>query len=133
MTIVTYHMTVFLYIFIFEIDNALEGVGWVDREMETNQYNVRKFLGFLALVALPMAFFRFVLLPILVPIVPFHPGILYWILMIVGMIWQFVLSVIILKRELGDISWEKLKKRLWMNHPIHSKTLPRSSPFRSMS
>lgn len=105
----------------------------MDREMETNQYSVRKFLGFLALVALPMAFFRFVLLPILVPIVPFHPGILYWILMIVGMIWQFVLSVIILKRELGDISWEKLKKRLWMNHLIHSKTLPRSSPFRSMS
>ncbi len=122
MTIVTYHMTVFFYIFIFEIDNALEGVGWVDREMETNQYSVRKILGLWALVALPMAFFRFILLPFLVPIVPFHPGILYWMLMIVGMIWQFVLSVIILKRELGDISWEKLKKRLWLNHPIHPKT-----------
>jgi len=56
------------------------------------------------------------------PIVSFHPGIHYWILMIVGMIWQFLLSVIILKRELGKMSWEKLETRLWLNHPVHPKT-----------
>ncbi|WP_206669870.1 hypothetical protein [Paenibacillus luteus] len=45
--------------------------------METKQYIVGKMWLLWALVALPMAFFRFVLLPILAPIVTFHPGILY--------------------------------------------------------
>ncbi|MBW7473922.1 CPBP family intramembrane metalloprotease [Paenibacillus oenotherae] len=91
-------------------------------EMEVKQYSVRKILGLWALVALPMLLMRFVLMPVLVPIVSFHPGILYWMLMIAGMIWQFVLSVIILRRELGRLSWEKLKQRLWLNHPIHPRT-----------
>lgn len=74
------------------------------------------------MVALPMLLFRFALLPALVPVVDMHPGILYWIMMIVGMMWQFVLSVIVLKRELGNLSWEKLKERLWLNHPVHPRT-----------
>lgn len=115
-------MTLFFYIFISRIHFNLEGVRRLDREMEIKQYSVGKILGLWALVALPMVFFRFVLLPILVPIVNFHPGILYWIFMIVGMIWQCILSVIILRRELGKWSWEKLKTRLWLNHPVHPKT-----------
>ncbi|WP_342556553.1 CPBP family intramembrane glutamic endopeptidase [Paenibacillus sp. FSL H8-0548] len=93
-----------------------------EMELEIKQYSIRKVFSLWALVALPMVFFRFMLLPVLAPIVSFHPGILYWILMIVGMIWQFVLSVFLLKRELGNLSWEKLKKRLWLNHPVHPKT-----------
>ncbi|MNO43794.1 hypothetical protein D3C76_340230 [compost metagenome] len=90
--------------------------------MEVKQYSDRKILGLWALVALPMVFFRFVLIPVLMPIVSIHPGILYWMLMIGGMIWQFVLSVIILRKELGRLTWEKLRKRLWLNHPVHPKT-----------
>lgn len=91
-------------------------------EMEVQQYSVRKILGLWALVALPMLVFRFFLMPVLVPRVSIHPGILYWLFMIVGMIWQCVLSVIILRRELGPLTWEKLKQRLWLNHPVHPKT-----------
>ncbi|NQX70395.1 CPBP family intramembrane metalloprotease [Paenibacillus alba] len=91
-------------------------------EIEIKQYSVSKILGLWALVTLPMFLIRFALMPVLVPIVRIHPGILYWMLMIVGMIWQFVLSVILLKRELGHLSWAKLKKRLWLNHPVHPKT-----------
>ena len=91
-------------------------------EMVVKQYGIGKIVGLWALVALPMVLFRFVLMPILVPIVPFHPGILYWIMMIIGMIWQFVLSVIVLRRELGVLNWVKLKNRLWLNHPVHPKT-----------
>ena len=90
--------------------------------MVVKQYGIGKIVGLWALVALPMVLFRFVLMPILVPIVPFHPGILYWIMMIIGMIWQFVLSVIVLRRELGVLNWVKLKNRLWLNHPVHPKT-----------
>lgn len=94
----------------------------MDREMEIKPYSVGTIMGLWALVALPMFMFRFLLLPILAPVVSFHPGILYWLMMIAGMIWQFVLSLILLKKELGDLSWEKLKIRLWLNHPIHPRT-----------
>ncbi|MBT2291170.1 hypothetical protein J7E73_18900 [Paenibacillus albidus] len=94
----------------------------MDNEIVVKRYSVGKILGLWALVTLPMFFIRFVLMPFLVPMVSIHPGILYWMLMIVGMIWQFVLSVILLKRELGLLSWENLKKRLWLNHPVHPKT-----------
>ncbi|WP_438495502.1 lysostaphin resistance A-like protein [Paenibacillus sp. IHBB 3054] len=93
----------------------------LNNEIEIKQYSVGKILGLWALVTLPMFFIRFGLMPFLVPIVNFHPLIVFWMLMIVGMIWQFVLSVIILKKELGNLSWGKLKKRLWLNHPVHPK------------
>lgn len=38
------------------------------------------------------------------------------------MIWQFLLSVIILRKELGKLTIEKIKERIWLNHPIHSKS-----------
>lgn len=82
----------------------------MNNEIEIKQYSVGKILGLWAIVTLPMFFIRFGLMPFLVPIVSFHPLIVFWMLMIVGMIWQFVLSVIILKKELGSLSWEKLKK-----------------------
>ncbi|MBH5316215.1 CPBP family intramembrane metalloprotease [Paenibacillus sp. GSMTC-2017] len=91
-------------------------------EMDVKQYSVFKIVGLWAVVALPMFILRFVVMPLLIPIVNFHPGILYWLLMIIGMIWQFVLSIIILKCELGHFTWKKLKQRLWLNHPIHPKT-----------
>ncbi|MHA7964867.1 hypothetical protein ACX93W_12045 [Paenibacillus sp. CAU 1782] len=91
-------------------------------ETGVEQYSIGKIAGLWALVTLPMVFFRFILLQLLVPVVSFHPGILYWLLMTVGMMWQFALSVIVLKKELGALSWGKLKKRLWLNHPTHPKT-----------
>ncbi|OBR66537.1 hypothetical protein A7K91_03595 [Paenibacillus oryzae] len=97
-------------------------LGSLMKEADPDQYSIRKIAGLWALVTFPVAFFRFVLLPLLVPIVNIHPGILFWLLMIVGMIWQFVLSVIILKKELGSLTWAGLKKRLWLQHPTHPKT-----------
>ncbi|WP_172254291.1 CPBP family intramembrane glutamic endopeptidase [Saccharibacillus deserti] len=94
----------------------------MNNEVSVKPYSVGEILGLWALVTLPMFLIRFALMPRLVPVVSIHPGILYWLLMIVGMMWQFVLSVIILKKELGTLTWEKLKKRLWLNHPIHPKT-----------
>ncbi|WP_172200450.1 CPBP family intramembrane glutamic endopeptidase [Saccharibacillus qingshengii] len=94
----------------------------MNNEVSVKPYSVGKILGLWALVTLPMFLIRFALMPLLVPVVSIHPGILYWLLMIVGMMWQFVLSVIILKKELGTLTWAKLKKRLWLNHPIHPKT-----------
>jgi len=86
------------------------------------QYSLAKIMGLWALVMVPMGIGRFVIMPLVKDLVPFNPGLLFWGLMIVGMAWQFVLSIIVLKIELGTLTWEKIKKRLWLNHPIDTKT-----------
>ena len=69
-------------------------------KVENKQYSKKKILTLWACVALPMVFLKFVASPVLNRVLDIHPGIMYWCLMIVGMIWQFVLSVVILKKEL---------------------------------
>jgi len=68
------------------------------------------------LVTLPMGLIRFIIMPVMA-IKTDHSGILYWTLMIAGMIWQFILSLIILKLELGTLNWSRIKERLWLNPP----------------
>ena len=45
-----------------------------------------------------------------------------WTIMVVGMIWQFVVSLTVLHRELGGLHWATLKKRLWLNLPRDART-----------
>ena len=40
----------------------------------------------------------------------------------IGLIWQFVLSMIIVRREEGNLRWSTIKKRLWLNKPRAPKT-----------
>jgi uncharacterized protein len=89
--------------------------------LATGQYSVRKILGLWLLVTAPMGIFRFVVHPWLMPRVDLDPGILYWWLMIAGMMWQFVLSVVVLRSEGHTHSWRGLKDRLWLNPPKHPK------------
>jgi membrane protease YdiL (CAAX protease family) len=43
-------------------------------------------------------------------------------LLTIGLIWQFVLSMIILYREEGNIRLKTICRRFWLNHPISPKT-----------
>jgi membrane protease YdiL (CAAX protease family) len=65
---------------------------------------------------------RFWIFPQFKDSVSIHPGLFFWWLIIAGMAWQFVLSVIVLKIELKTLSWSTLKERLWLNHPIDPKS-----------
>jgi membrane protease YdiL (CAAX protease family) len=45
----------------------------------------------------------------------------------VGLIWQFVLSMIFVYREEGDLRWSTIRRRFWLNKPHDPKTgAPRS-------
>lgn len=90
--------------------------------MDSKQYSLLKILMLWFLVTLPMGISRYLLYPWLKGFDILNPSILYWLLMIVGMVWQFVLSLLVLKRELGKLTWLKLKQRLWLNPPISPKT-----------
>src|SRR6266540_6673649 len=43
-------------------------------------------------------------------------------LLTVGLIWQFVLAMIILYREEGNIRLSTIRRRFWLNHPVSAKT-----------
>ena len=49
-------------------------------------------------------------------------GLLRLRLLTIGLIWQFVLSMIILYREEGDIRLKTIRRRFWLNNPISPKT-----------
>jgi hypothetical protein len=64
-----------------------------------------------------MALLIWAVLPAIIPYLPLHPGITYWLLIIAGMVWQFVVALVILYREIGTLRWSALRKRLWLQTP----------------
>jgi membrane protease YdiL (CAAX protease family) len=86
------------------------------------QYSLAKILGIWALVALPMPVLAWVIGPALFPHIPLHPGLVHWMLMIVGMAWQFVVALVIVRREVGSWSWQAIRERTWLNLPRDPKT-----------
>ncbi len=92
--------------------------------VEERQYTLAKILGIWLAATAPMGLLRYVVVPLAIPRLPatLAPGIFFWIMMVLGMAWQFVLSAIIIRREVRPLTWENLKKRLWLAAP----TDPRS-------
>jgi membrane protease YdiL (CAAX protease family) len=43
-------------------------------------------------------------------------------LLTIGLIWQFVLCMLILRREEGDLRWATVKRRCWLNTPRDPNT-----------
>ena len=84
---------------------------------ERGQYTLWQILGIWALVALPMALLGWGVAPAMIPDSPLHPGITYWQLMIAGMAWQFVVSLVIIYRELGTLRWSAIRQRTWLQTP----------------
>jgi uncharacterized protein len=86
------------------------------------QYTLGKMLGIWAVVTLPMALLNWVVAPAIIPYSPLHPGLTYWLLMIAGMAWQFVVALVILYRELGTLRWSAVRQRTWLHTPRDPKT-----------
>ena len=89
---------------------------------QLQQYTLWQILGIWALVALPMALLAWAVAPAIVPYSPFAPGITFWLLTIAGMAWQFVVSLVIIYRELGTLRWSAIRQRCWLQTPRDPKT-----------
>jgi len=87
-----------------------------------DQYTLWQILGIWALVTLPMVLLTWVVAPAIIPYSPLHPGITFWLLMIAGMAWQFVVSLVIIYRELGTLRWSAIRQRCWLQTPRDPKT-----------
>ncbi len=81
------------------------------------QYSLKKILLVWISSALPMAILAFVITPTLIPIIDLPPLIIYWLNIILGLIWQFVLSIIILKKEGHELRWSTIQKRMKFQKP----------------
>ena len=89
---------------------------------QMDQYSLWQILGIWALVALPMGLLAWVVAPAIIPYSPFAPGITYWLLIIAGMAWQFVVSLVIIYRELGTLRWSAIRQRTWLQTPRNPGT-----------
>ncbi len=81
------------------------------------QYSLVEILGIWAVAVVPMPLLVWVLGPALYPLTDIPPGLVYWMMIVVGMAWLFVVSLVVLRRDLGGLRWEDIRRRAWLNLP----------------
>ncbi len=90
-----------------------------------DQYSLAGILGIWALAAIPMAILSWIVFPALSPNLSSDPlgfGVTRTVLLSLGLIWLFVLSMIIVRMEEGDLRWATVKRRLRLNAPRYPTT-----------
>jgi membrane protease YdiL (CAAX protease family) len=89
------------------------------------QYSLAKILGIWAAATLPMSILSWIVYPLVAPGFesdPFGSAVMRVVLLTLGLIWLFVLSMLIVRQEEGDLRWETVKQRLRLNPPRDPKT-----------
>jgi CAAX protease family protein len=94
----------------------------VDAPATSQQYSLIKILAIWASVTAPMALLAFVVAPMLMPRTSLHPGLVHWMCTVVGLMWQFVVALAVLRHELGHLRWPAVKERIWLNLPQDPRT-----------
>jgi len=94
------------------------------------QYSLAKILGIWALAVAPMGILGWIVFSLVAPDFesdPLGSGVTRIVLLTLGLVWLFVLSMIIVRREEGDLRWATLKRRLRLNAPREPSTgVPRA-------
>lgn len=89
------------------------------------QYSLVRILVIWALAAVPMGILSWFVFPSLSPNIetdPLGSGLTRIVLLTVGLVWLFVLSLIIVWMEEGDLRWSSIKRRLRLNGPVDPRT-----------
>jgi len=97
----------------------------VSSERRSEQYSLAKILGIWALATVPMGVLSWIVFPLLAPDSRSDPlgfGVTRLALLALGLVWLFVLSMIIVNREEGDLRWTTIKRRLRLNVPQDPST-----------
>jgi CAAX protease family protein len=89
------------------------------------QYSLAKIMGIWALAAIPMGILSWIIFPAVSPDYnsdPLGAGVTRIVLLTIGLIWLFVLSMIVVRQEEGNLRWATVKRRLRLNTPRDPKT-----------
>ena len=92
---------------------------------ESQQYSLAKILGIWAAVTIPYFILAWVVFPAITPDFetdPIGAGYARMASLTVALFWVFLLALIIVYREEGDLRWSTLKRRLKLNTPLDPKT-----------
>jgi membrane protease YdiL (CAAX protease family) len=90
-----------------------------------DQYSLWQILGIWALAAVPMGILSWIVFPAVSPDFnadPLGAGVTRIVLLTIGLMWFFVLSMIIVRKEEGNLRWATVKRRLRLNTPRDPKT-----------
>jgi len=97
---------------------------------EEKQYSLGRIILIWFLGTAPMFLLAYVVTPLIIEVFNIPPEtppfLVFWPFMILGLVWQFVLSLIIVKKECGDIKWSTIKRRMWYSKPRNPMTKRRS-------
>jgi membrane protease YdiL (CAAX protease family) len=88
-------------------------------------YSLAGILGLWALAAVPMGILGWIVSPRLAPVAeadPLRAGVTRLMLLASGLVWLFILSLIIVRREEGELRWATVKRRLRLNAPREPAT-----------
>lgn len=95
-----------------------------DRYEAVKQYSWAQILGVWAAAAIPMGLLAWVFAPLLRDQLggaePLAQSLL--ILLTAGLIWQFFLVLILVRREIGSLQWARVRDALWLHSPRDPKT-----------
>ena len=89
------------------------------------QYSLAKILSIWALAAAPMGILSWIIFPAVSPDPtsdPLGAGVTRIALLLIGLVWLFALSMIIVRQEEGDLRWSTVKRRLRLNAPRDPET-----------
>jgi membrane protease YdiL (CAAX protease family) len=87
------------------------------------QYALWQIIGIWLAAGAPMWLLGWLVYPALSVSLPnLEAGVLRIKLMAVGLVWQFVLSMIVVYYEEGNIWLGTIRRRFWLNHPVSART-----------
>jgi uncharacterized protein len=88
-----------------------------------DQYTLWQILGIWLAGGAPMWLLGWVVYPALsAGLAPTAAGLLRYTLLTVGLAWEFLLAMIMLYREEGNLRLRTIRRRFWLNHPISPRT-----------
>jgi uncharacterized protein len=100
----------------------------IDRETDryegVRQYSVAQVLGVWAAAALPMGVLSWIVAPVLADQLGGREPLLKALLLCLtaGLVWQFVLVLILVRQEIGSLEWARVRDALWLRAPRDPKT-----------
>jgi uncharacterized protein len=89
------------------------------RYAPVRQYSLAQILAVWAAAAIPMAVLAWVIAPLLGALLGGEAGFIKSLLLCItaGLVWQFVLTLILVRREQGTLRWSRVRNALWLLSP----------------
>jgi membrane protease YdiL (CAAX protease family) len=98
--------------------------GTDERHAAVRQYSLAQILAVWAAAAVPMGVLAWIVAPLLRDELGGDEPLIRALLICLtaGLIWQFVLVLILIRRELGGLQWSRVREALWLRSPRDPKT-----------